>query len=562
MANLGKNWKMLEPFKAGEELTLEYPKWFLEVLANRGIKTKEEILEFLEPKYENLYPTSAFNNMVGAVERIALAKEKNEKVVVYGDYDVDGITTTVLVKEALNKIGIQNVETYIPHREEEGYGLNENAVKEIIKGKASLIVSVDCGVTSGELIDKYASEIDFIVVDHHEITEEKLPGKAIVLHPEMTAEGYKPQKLSACGMAFFLGKALMEKFSESVPEGQEKWLLDLVALSTICDVVPLVEQNRILVKFGLVVISKTKRIGLEALCAAASIKREEVNAYAIGFLLGPRLNASGRLQSAKVALDLLTATEEKEARELARKLNELNAERQKMCERILEEAKAEIEKSGTKDDEIYLLSNKNWPRGVVGIIAGRLSDSYIRPVIVFEDDGEAHHGSARSVGTFDITEVLGECSDCLLKFGGHAKAAGLTVAADKFVIFKDKILEITKNKIKTEDLRPEIKIDAEVELADVNDNMLELLSRLEPYGFGNSSPAFVIKKAQATGIRKVGDQGQHLKFTVGTLGAIWFSAGKEVKEKEFCDIVFNPRYNEWNNRRSIELRVLDLKESK
>lgn len=560
MANLEKKWKMLDAAQV-EGADTKFPKWFLEILWSRGIKKAEEIEAFLEPKYEDLYPASAFKNMPGAVERIALAKKENEPVVVYGDYDVDGITSTVLMKEALNKIGIQNVETYIPHREEEGYGLNETAVKEIIKSKAKLIISVDCGVTSGDLIDSYASEIDFIVVDHHEILEEKLPKKAIILHPEQTLGAAKPQKLSACGMAFFLAKALAEKFSAEVAEGQEKWFLDLVALSTICDVVPLVEQNRILAKFGLMVIAKTKRAGLKALCAAASIKPEDISAYAIGFLLGPRLNASGRLESAKIALDLLSVNDESNARQLARKLNDLNAERQKMCERILEEAKAEIEKSGQKENEIYLLSNKNWPRGVVGIIAGRLSDSYSRPVIVFEDDGESHHGSARSVGNFDITEVIGECGDCVLKYGGHAKAAGLTVKAEKFVVFKDKILEITKGKIKAEDLVAEVKIDADVQLADITEEMLSLLSKMEPFGFGNTTPVFIANSVAAGSVRKVGDAGQHVKFTVGkeALGAIWFNAKKEVTEKEKYDIVFNPRYNEWNNRRSIELRIFDLK---
>jgi single-stranded-DNA-specific exonuclease len=569
MAKLGKNWKKLSGYDGGKQL--DYPKWFLDALFNRGLKNEQQISSYVNPSYDELYDPNTFLNLSAAVQRIALAKENAERVVVYGDYDVDGITSTALMFDVLDKFGIQNLETYIPHREAEGYGLNEGALTEISKAGGALVVTVDCGITSREIIDKFADKLDFVVIDHHEISAEKLPDKAICVHPEVVKKGTEPQKLSACGMAFFVAKELSDKYPEVFHPGQEKWFLDLVALSTICDVVPLINQNRILAKFGLTVIGKTRRAGLKALCEVASVKPEEVSAYEVGFLLGPRLNAAGRLDHAKMGLELLLTNDPKKARDLARRLNELNGERQKMCERILEEAKAEIEGSDIKEHQIFLLSNKNWPRGVVGIIASKLADYYTRPVIVFEHDGETLHGSARSVGEFDITAALTECEDCLTKFGGHAKAAGLTVADDHFVIFKEKMLEIVKNKIKETDLVPELTIDTTIKTEEITDEMLELLARMEPFGFGNSSPVFEVDGVELSFLKRVGDAGQHLKFKLkaqmsngkgeSELQGIWFNSKMEVAEKEKYNLAVQPRYNFWNNRRSIELRVLDVQKS-
>lgn len=605
MAEVDKNWKFLSGW-TGKKPGKDLPAWTLDVLENRGIKTEQQISSFLEPKYEDLLDPSVFLNMDKAVERIALAKDKNEKIVVYGDYDVDGITTTALVQETLNKIGIQRVETYIPHREEEGYGLNENAVKEIIANGTNLIIAVDCGITSKDIISKFKDKVDFLVCDHHEIDEKKLPD-AIIIHPALLEKGFlnrhpelvsgseipdprlnDPQigqevrndkrkgsdpngiQLSACGMAFFLTRALQEKYPTEMPKGSEKWLLDLIALATICDVVPLTGQNRILAKFGLLVLEKSKRVGLRELIKVSNIDPKEINSYAVGFLLGPRLNAAGRLEHAEGALNLLMSKHAPKAREIAQKLNELNLERQKMCERILAEAKAEIEKSNKKDHEIFLLSNKNWPRGVVGIIASKLADSYSRPVIVFEHDGEEHHGSGRSIEGFDITQALSECEDCLIKYGGHAKAAGLSVKDEHFVVLSEKMLKIAKSKIKEEDLRKSITIDTKIKADEIDDKMLELISTLEPFGYGNKTPVFAILGADIENIKKVGSDGTHLKFSVkqsaignqkSPLSSIWFNYGVELSEDKAYDLACTLRYNIWNNRKSIELRIIDAKPS-
>lgn len=558
MTKVDKKWKMLTEKSQKEILGL--PQWLLSILANRGQKTEQQISSFLDPKYEELLNPIGFTSMSKTTERIALALSNQEKVVIYGDYDVDGVTSTALMFEVLKKIGIKNVETYIPHREDEGYGLNKEAVEEIIKNGTKLIISVDCGVTSQDLIDNFSEKVDFIVIDHHEIDPKKIPQRALILHPRLVEKGIPSQNLSACGMAFFLAKNIASSKKFGISMGWEKWLLDLVALSTICDIVPLVGQNRILAKFGLKVLSKTKRIGIEALANVSSVNLANISAYDVGFLLGPRINASGRMEHARKALDLLLTDSKVEAMKISSGLNKLNTERQQLCGKILDEAKAEIESSGKKDHEIYLLSNKNWPKGVVGIIASKISDLYSRPVIVFEHDDKEHHGSARSIEALDITEALSEVEEHLIKFGGHSRAAGLSVSDEKWVIFGDKLLEIVRGKIKQEDLAPIIKIDTEIEPADIGEKTIDMIEKLEPFGFGNPTPVFVMYDVAVENVTRVGSGKEHLKFKINDFQAISFSDKTPLKDGDKINIAFTLRYNVWNERKSIEIRAVDIKQ--
>ncbi|MDD3480989.1 MAG: single-stranded-DNA-specific exonuclease RecJ [Patescibacteria group bacterium] len=561
MSNREQNWKMLSGW-GNREPILDLPKWFLSILANRGSKDKKAIEDYLEPKYEDLVSYDNFLGIIEAVTRLHKAKDNNEKIVIYGDYDVDGICSVAIISETLNTIGVQNIETYIPHRTDEGYGLNEEALKEIVKNKGDLVIAVDCGITSRELIDE-EKNLDFIVIDHHEVDKKKLPQKSINIHPALTKDGGN-YELSAGGMAFIVARAVQAEFPEEIPENQEKWLLDLAALSTICDVMPLTGNNRIIAKYGLMVLSKTKRVGLTELMKMASIDKGEVSAYDVGFVIGPRLNAAGRLEHAKNALELLLTKEETKAKEIAKELSRLNSERQDLCNRIIEEARAEIEK-GDKKAEMFLLSSRNWPRGVVGIVAGRLAESYARPVIVFEDDGKEMHGSARSVGDFDITATLTECEDCLLSFGGHAKAAGVKVASEHFVAFSDKILQIAKDKIKLEELKKEIEIDTKIEKTDINDETMNHILKMEPFGYGNHQPIFLFPGATVSNINRVGKDKGHLKFKIDIdkekIGGIAFREEREMKEGEY-DLVLNLKYNIWNGNKSIEARVIDFRESR
>lgn len=552
MTNNNYNWKILDGSKKTDT---NYPKWLLDVLENRGIKNFDE---FMTSSYENLEDPESFLNIKEAVERVIRAKDNEEKIVVYGDYDVDGICATSLVFELLHKIGVQNIETYIPHREDEGYGLNKEALEKLKKEGANLIITVDCGVTSGDLIDA-EKDIDFIVIDHHEINEKKLPKKAIILHPEMVKNNKEKHSISGCGMAFFFALSLKNEY----PEGWEKWLLDLVALATVCDIVPLIGQNRILVKWGLLVLSKTKRVGLLELMKVSSIDPRDISAYTLGFILGPSLNASGRLDHAKKSLELVLSKKQSEAREISNYLNKINAERQKLCNEIAAEAKAEIEGSELKNKTVLLLSNKKWPRGVVGIIASRITEAYHRPTIIFEENDGELHGSARSIDGFNITEALRKLSELLIKYGGHTKAAGVSLKVDNLSELDKKLNQIANKIIKKEDLQKTIYIDSVIKESEVNEEMMEWLKKLEPFGYGNQAPFFLMKNAVVSNIKRVGGEKEHLKFLVGEkeISSISFRDNRKLEEGKKYNLVFQVKYNEWNGRKNIEYNIKDLKES-
>lgn len=557
MTNFDGNWKIQEGW-VGKKPALSFPDWFFNLMANRGLKSEQEIYSFLKPKYEELLSPWSFSGMTEVVGRLQAAKQNNEKVLVYGDYDVDGITATALMSETLNKIGIQN-ETYIPHREEEGYGLNKEAITEIKKNGASLILTVDCGITSKDLIDE--SKIDFIVCDHHEINQEKLPKKAIILHPELVLKEGRAQKLAGCGMAFFLAKALVESFPEKISPGWEKWLLDLVALATICDVVPLTDQNRVLAKWGLLVLSKTRRPGLLALMKFAGVKPEEISTYAAGFLLGPRLNAAGRMEHAKKGLELLLTNDQSRAYQIARELNDLNKERQKLCADILAAAHKQIQEKKKPAEKVIVVAAKDWPRGVVGIIASRLTEAYQCPSIVFEDDGKELHGSARSVDGFDITAALNACSGVLTKFGGHPKAAGLSLPSKNLKAFETAIQSYAEKVLSGQEKTKILEIESIFEPGDINNEALDLLEKMEPFGFGNKTPVFAAREALVSDACYVGEKKNHLRFRLGAgkHNAIMFNTDQKVGEGNY-DLAFTLKYNHWNNSKKIEVRVLEIGE--
>lgn len=559
MAEVAKKWKFLPGW---QEEAAEYPVWFLNILGNRKIK-KAEIENFLNPKYEDLSDPQEFKGIKEAVKRIKEARDKKESIVVYGDYDVDGICASAIMIESLNKIGIQNVSSYIPHREDEGYGLNVEAVTEIHKKGAALVVAVDCGITSKEIIDSFANRVDFIVCDHHEISEKSYPDSAIIVHPSLVKKGPK-REFSAGGMAFYLARALAKEFPNELPEGQEKWLLDLVALSTICDVVPLKGENRILAKWGITVLQKTRRRGLVELMRAAGIEQGKVGAHEAGFIIGPRLNAAGRLAHAKKALNLLLTDDFIKAKTMAEDLHNLNVERQKMCASIFEEASRQVAESYSQKPMLFL-SNSKWPRGVVGIIASRVSETYSKPAIIFENNQGVLHGSARSVDGFDIAAALNACSEYLEKFGGHAKAAGLTLKEANLAAFEESILNISAKKLASKTPAPTMELDSQIERTEITGQAVDLLEALEPFGCANPSPVLATK-AKIKFLKKVGQSGNHLRFTIdgaeGTINAIYFNASQDLQEGAEYEIAFSLSYNYWKGNRSIQMRVIDMKEAK
>jgi len=543
---------------------------FTRLLAGRGISSETEAENFINPPYTGLSDPFDLPDMQKAVETIASVVGNGDKIAIYGDYDVDGVTATAILTDFFRKIGVE-VTDYIPSRVDEGYGLNTEAIKALSKEGIKLIITVDCGSTSLEVIEA-ANElgVTIVVTDHHVLKLEKgkmlLPAAAAVVNPKRLAPESPLYELAGAGVAFYLVRALQTHFLEKYALGQEKWLLDLVALGTICDVVPLLGENRILAKYGLSVLSKSRRVGIQALAELSEVSLEFVDSYKVGFLLGPRLNAAGRIEHARSALSLLLTDDMVEAKKLATELNELNLTRQEITEQITNEAREIIEKSDKKQ-KIYLLSGENWPAGVVGIVASRLADEYNRPMLVMEDLGTELKGSARSIKNFNIIEALSECGDLFTRFGGHAFAAGFSLDKDKFVLLNDKLITITDGKITEADLSPEVNVDLEIAVNDVDQRFVEELSLLEPYGRGNTKPHFLIKDAKIVEAKLVGSPAIHLKLKIEQdgkmLAGIAFGYGEtlDVLSGERYDMVATLEINEWNNRKTSEFRLTDLVKS-
>jgi single-stranded-DNA-specific exonuclease len=475
---ISKRWRLAEPVKTFESAIFSTD--FVRLLASRGITSEEQAKRFVFPDYTELLEPNDLPDMQKAVRVILAALENNEKIAIYGDYDVDGVTATAILCSYFHKIGI-DVVSYIPSRFEEGYGLNKEAIKSLAKTGIKLLITVDCGSTSVNEI-KFATKLGLSVVitDHHTIdskfSDSQSLSAAAFVNPKRLTKDNPLYDLAGVGVAFYLIRALQSQIKDGLPEGQEKWFLDLVALGTICDVVPMIGQNRLLAKYGLKVISTGRRLGLRVLADIAKVNLDFVDSYKIGFYLGPRLNAAGRIEHAKMALDLLLTDDLAVATKIATKLEQLNMERQELTERIVEEARQIVGKSNIKQ-KIFLLSGRDWPSGVVGIVASRLAEEYRKPMLVMEDLGEELKGSARSIENFNIIDALSDCGELLTRYGGHAFAAGFSLKKDKFILLSEKLIKITNNKISEEDMIPVIQIDMEI----MNKNIVQNLFRIYPY---------------------------------------------------------------------------------
>jgi len=543
---------------------------FTRLLAGKGIGSEAAAEAFINPQYEHLSDPFDLPDMDKAVKTILEAINKKQKIAVYGDYDVDGVTATAILADFFKNIDISAI-CYIPSRVDEGYGLNTEALAELAKQGVKLVITVDCGSTSIEVLEKAGDlDIQIVVTDHHVLSRENgkmvLPAAAAVVNPKRLGVESPLYELAGAAVAFYLVRALQTRMTEIYASGQEKWLLDLVALGTICDIVPLVGENRILAKYGLRVLAKSRRCGLAALARVAEVNLEFVDSYKVGFLLGPRLNAAGRIEHAQSALNLLLTVDASEAEQLAGKLNELNLERQEITENIVEAAKAIIEKSDKKQ-KIYLLSGKDWPSGVVGIVASRLAEEYGKPMLVMEDMGDELKGSARSIKNFNIIEALSECGELLTKFGGHAFAAGFSLEKDKFILLNEKLISITDGQITEDDLLPEISIDLDILNKNIDQKFIEELSLLEPFGRENNKPLFLIKGAKIVEARLVGTPAVHLKLTIEqdgySLAGIAFGYGEklDINAGDTYDFVVTLEINEWNNRKMPEFRMIDLQKA-
>ena len=530
------------------------------VLRNRGLRDTGAIADFLAPSLERLHDPALLPDIEPAVARLSQAIRAREAVLIHGDYDADGLTGTALLARVLSKFGCR-VQFYIPHRVREQYGLSAAAIERASELGAGLLVAVDCGVCDFEAIAvARRCGMDVIVVDHHE-PGERLPEGAWVVDPKRADSRYPERELAAVGLAFKVASALCihERVSEA---SLQRNFLDLAAIGTIADVVPLRGENRLIAWAGLEVMAQTRSEGLQALLDICGVGRP-VRAMDIAFRVAPRLNAVGRVGDGTDGLEMLLTDDPQEARRLALHLDSMNRDRQREQELVYQDALQMVRDEVDLDsDRVIVLASAGWHVGVVGIVASKLLEQYNRPTIMLVEDRGQLRGSARSVGGFDITAALRECSSCLLRYGGHALAAGLTLRPEDLDEFRRRLNLVASETLADEDLVAEVRIDAEVGLAEIDMDLINALQRLEPYGHSNPEPLLLTCNLEVLECRGVGQDGRHLKLYVRDEGrtaeCIGFGMGAEsswIKPGTRLDLCYTPEINDYQGNRSIQLRL-------
>ena len=544
-----------------------------QILFNRGIATVADAEPFLDARTNFNTDPFQMKGMRLAVDRIQTALREGQPIAIYGDYDVDGVTATALLVQVLGALG-GNVSPYIPNRFEEGYGLNNEALTSLAGDGVRLVISVDCGVRSpDEARHARSLGLDLIISDHHEPSG-GLPDALAVLNPKQEGDAYPEKYLAGVGIAYKIAEALLLDQAHQPKNHDPSSILhspnlddylDLVALGTVADLAPLTGENRTLVRRGLEKMRETTRQGLFSLANVAGVDLKKVNAQTIGFTLGPRLNASGRLDTAKASFDLLTATDVKQAGDLALKLNQQNIDRQKITREIQEQAEA-LALEGEKDSLLLFAVHPDFNPGVVGLAASRLTETYYRPAIVGHYDMEKKETrcSCRSIPEFHITHALDECADLLVRHGGHAAAAGFTVKNDNLYVLIDRLKSIAARELGALDLHLSISADAEIPLSHLNFELLKGLERLQPTGYGNPEPVFISRGVKVQSKRTVGMDGKHLKLSLTdgryTVDAIGFRLGDLLPDlPSQVDVLYTFEANEFNDRISLQLNLKDIR---
>jgi len=561
-----------QPLLAGQlAATLKISPLLAQCLVNRGFEEISANENFLQPRLKNLADPFLLPNMDKAVERLFRAREQNESLVIFGDYDVDGVTSTALLVEVLRALGWR-VEFYLPSRIAEGYGLSADGVENCLKKfPTTLLLAVDCGSTAVETIASLKTRgVDVIVLDHHQISN-PAPDAVALVNPQLAGEKeISFRELCSVGLAFKLAHAILKRGREmNLPGAAEfdlKPLLDLVALGTIADLVPLTGENRILVSAGLRQLNETKRTGILALKKVAQIQ-DKIGTYEVGFQLAPRLNAAGRLETAEESLHLLLAKNLEEAMPLAQNLDLRNRERQKIEKTIVEEVVGTIRAKFDSQNHFDIVEGQLlWHIGVVGIVASRVLQEFYRPTIIIGGENGEMRGSGRSIAGFDLAKALNECKEHLIRHGGHAMAAGLSILPDKIDLLREKLNEMARRHLKPDDLQPSLRLDAEVGLDEINFQTFAELEKLKPHGQGNSAIQFCARNlSHAKPLQKMGAQKQHVKMWVtdGTAkhGAVWWNSGDKSLPVGKFDLAFQPQINQFNGSRTIQLKVLDWQQS-
>ena len=531
------------------------------ILANRGIVEEKQIEKFLHPKRSDFYNPYEMPDMEIAVNRIAKAIENKEKTIIYGDYDVDGITSVTVLKSFLEERGLK-VDEYIPNRLNEGYGLNNKAVETIASQGYTLMITVDCGISAVEEV-KYANElgIETIITDHHEPGNE-LPDALAVVDAKRKDNKYPFRNLAGVGVVFKLSQAIGMRLG--LEEKEYLKYLDIVCIGTISDIVPLVDENRVIVKLGLKLVEQTKNLGLRSILKSAGYS--EIDSTTISFGVAPRINASGRMGHQEDALKLFLSKEINEVNELTQKLNDYNRIRQETEKNIYAEAIKQIEKDNLAEKNTIVVMGKNWHHGVIGIVSSKITEMYFKPSILLCEEDDYGKGSGRSIPGFDLYEALTECKEFIDRFGGHSMAIGINIKKEKFENFKDKLEEIAIQK-HIEDIVPILKIDAQVSLDEISKDMVDSLKELEPFGEENKTPLFVFKNLKIDSIRAL-SEGKHLKLTLkdskNIVNAIGFNLGEltnEYKIDDRVDVVGNLEINSFNGMENIQINIKDIMKS-
>lgn len=587
------DWK-IKP-KASDDFFKQFPEYsslIVQLLYNRGIKTQKEIDEFFNSDYkEDIHDPFLLKGMKKAVKRILQAVEKKEKILIYGDFDADGVCSSAILYLTLKHLGVQKPEAYIPDRETENHGLNEKAIKSFAKKKIDLIITVDCASTDIKETDLANSlGIDVIITDHHELRDE-VPNAVAIINPWQKKDKYPFKKLAGAGVAYKLACALLSPNKKNSKNDKhelyKKWLLDLTAVATVSDMMPVIGENRTLLKYGLGVLAQTKWSGFKELMKASKIEPlitkpssngeapvTNLDTRTIGFILGPRLNAASRMDHANSAFRLLITKDKKEAEELAAQISQNNSDRQNLTAKIVKKVEARIRKNEEKGEPSKLIfeGSTDWPAGLVGLIAGKIADKYCRPTFIYNQRDDLIHASCRSASLVDLVDIIKQGSDFLDDYGGHKAAAGFRMKAKNIQKAKDFFGEIVEKKLKGKKITSSLEIDAELSLCEMNWESYDEIQKCAPFGKDNLEPKFIAKNMEITEIRTVGNGDKHLKLslamfdniqkTAKNFKAIAFGLGEHnnhLKAGDLVDIVFEFIVNEWNGYRGLELKVVDIK---
>jgi len=577
--------------KAPDDFAKQFPEFsplIVQMLFDRGLRTQEQIDEFFNPDFkQDIFDPFLLKGMDKAVKRVLKAIKKKEKIAVYGDFDTDGVCSSAIVYLTLKELGAESL-VYIPDRVKENHGLNQGAIKYLKEQGAKLIITVDCA--SRDLEEAALAKslgIELIITDHHQCGE-KLPKALAIINYKQKGDKYPFKELAGAGVAYKLSCALLKEYRRTREAKKivnlEKWLLDLAAIATVADVMPLFGENRTIVKYGLGVLAQTRWLGLKELMKTAQVEPvitqssvngepplTNLNPYTLAFVIGPRLNAAGRIDHADIAFRLLTSQDQAEAAEYAQKINQQNGQRQYLNDKIFSEVQKMIEEKYRVQPmpKIIFEGGKDWPSGVLGLVAGKLANRYSRPAFIFRQEGDEINVSSRSIPTFSVIEAVERCAPYLERFGGHPGAAGFTFKVDKLEQVRKTLLEFAEEKLTENDLAPILEVDAELGLKEINWVNYDQIQNFAPFGRGNPEPKFLVRGLEVIGLRLVGSNGKHLKMDLllveGKLAkefkAIGFNLSdweNNLKIGDLVDAVIELTVNQWNGRRDLEMKIVDL----